>query len=193
MGLTIKRFDDNDFFLSGYITTDDGSVYEMGKYKGIYSYFEFNVPIMKVQSLKVWYPSGCDFLFFYLNNEKDERRTLSTSPIPYIFRELFKIGYFNKLNGVGFFCGKRNKFPNYLEWNIKGFVIDIPICYYGNSAEIWLEVPFENIIEYDSDMLNHADLPEWFRDKYLRLGKKRKKFTDKQKLDLLMRLMPKDK
>lgn len=189
MGLSIKRFDDNDFFLSGSVTTNDGETYVMEGFGGKMSYFDFEIPILNIPSLKVWYPSCCDFLCFYLGKD---RYILSTSHIPYIFRELFNVGYFNKLSGVKLECGMARNYPSNVEWRVSKFVVNVPIYWYYGS-QIWLEVPYESFIEYDFDMVEKADFPEWFRRKYIPVTKRKKALTENEKIDLLMRLMPKDK
>lgn len=190
MELTIKKFDDNDFVLSGSVVMYDGETYVMDDYKGRMTYFDFHIPILKVESVKIWYPFGCDFLMFYLMND---RIIHSTSPIPFIFRALYKIGYFDKIGGVGIYSGRRQWYPEDRERLMRGFIVEVPVCWYGFNAQIWIDVPYENLLEYDFDMVEKADLPEWFRRKYIPVTKRKKTLSENEKLDLLMRLMPKDK
>jgi len=190
MGLTLKKYNETDFILSGTVTMDDGEQYSMEKYQGDWSYLVLDIYMLGVKDMKVYFPRHCDFLFQYL---REDKIILSQSNIPYIFRELFNIGYFDSLGGTEIICGRKpHRYPDYMERNVEKYlVIDVDLYSYGVNCGIWITVPFEKVIEYKRELIDKIWLPEWFVKKYITYKKKGKEISENEKLDAIFRLLPK--
>jgi len=196
MGLTLKKKNSNDLILSGtYIESeitrnindtfriDDISDFDEDKL----SYIELYMPIMNPTPVKLYYPSGCDFLLYHIGNFRFDAMT----PYKHIFNELFSIGYFEKLAPIYIGVGTtQESVPDIREKDVNKFEVDVNVFYYGTNCSATLTVPFEKLIELDLEIIKkHCGLRKWFIEKYITI--KSKNFNDHDRIDAIMRLLPK--
>ena len=189
MALTLKKTSDYEYVVDGLMFESDGVETHA---KDWYNFFTriIDMPFLDIK-VKITYPdtiTGINRPIRFFENFFEELP--SENQEVFILNELYKAGCFDYLKPKSFHYGRKNMShkKQILIHDTMDLIVDVPIYGYGWNCGIWLEVNFEDFINYPIELIKKIK-PDWWVKKYITHGKK--KINDYDRVVAMISLMNK--